>query len=121
MSTFDHAAHVRLALDYLTDAGSLDAATERMASTLRAKAAAAGAPEKYHHTVTVFWMRMIARLLDRNLPHAFYSPERLASDAARHGWIEPDRRPLYDDTFTSPPDHRSARPSRDASDRAVPR
>ena len=94
MSAFDHAAHVRLALDCLADSPSIDAATDRMAAALRGKAAAAGHPEKYHHTVTVFWMRMIARLLDKDLPLAYYSAERLASDAARRGWLEPDRQTL---------------------------
>src|SRR5262249_36526005 len=76
------------------EADSLDAAIDRMAAVLRTKAGDAGAPEKYHHTVTVFWMRVIARLLDKDLPLAYYSAERLASDAARLGWVQPDLQPL---------------------------
>jgi hypothetical protein len=92
--TFDHLAHVRLALDCLAGAPSLDEATDRMAEALRGKAAAAGHPEKYHHTVTVFWMRQVAALLDKDLPLEYYTRERLFSDDARRGWVEPDRRRL---------------------------
>lgn len=91
---FDHAAHVRLALDCLTDSPSLEAATARMAATIRQKAEAAGRPGKYHHTLTVFWMRMAAALLDKDLPRTYYSAELLESDRARLEWIEPDKRPL---------------------------
>jgi hypothetical protein len=91
---FDHLAHVRLALDCLAETPSLAAATDRMVEALRGKAAAAGHPEKYHHTVTVFWMRQVAALLDKDLPLDYYTRERLFSDDARHGWIEPDVRPL---------------------------
>jgi hypothetical protein len=94
VASVDHAAHLRLALDLLAESPSTEAATERIAAILREKAAAAGHPEKYHHTLTVFWMRMVAQLLDKDLPLAYYSANRLAGDAARTGWIEPDRRPL---------------------------
>jgi hypothetical protein len=90
MPPFDHAAHLRLALDYLAAAPSLETATARMAETLQGKAAAAGHPEKYHHTVTVFWMRQVAALLNKELPLEYYSRERLQSDEAREGWVEPD-------------------------------
>ena len=87
---FHHSAHLRLALAYLDECGSVEEATERMAESLQRFAAAAGKPGKYHHTITVFWLRMLARLLDKDLPASYYSPERLWSDAARRGWIEPD-------------------------------
>ena len=89
---FRHASHLRLALAYLDECGSVDEATDRMAAALRTFAARAGKPEKYHHTITVFWMRMLARLLDKELPLAYYSRERLSSDEARRDWIEPDVR-----------------------------
>jgi hypothetical protein len=96
VSSFDHGAHLRLALERLCDAESPEAATARMVETLQGMARSAGHPEKYHHTLTLFWMRMLVRLLDKDLPLAYYSPERLFSDAARTGWIEPDRRQLDD-------------------------
>jgi len=89
-SEFHHADHLRLALAYLADSSSVDEAIARMAAALTTFAAAAGVPDKYHHTLTVFWMRMVARLLDKDLPLAYYSRERLFSDEARARWIEPD-------------------------------
>jgi hypothetical protein len=101
---FRHASHLRLALAYLEESSSADEAEARMASALRGFAAALGHPEKYHHTITLFWMRMVARLLDKNLPLTYYSRARLWSDAARTGWIEPDLRII--DGLT----HRSSNP-----------
>ena len=94
---FDHGAHLALALEYLRASASFDDAAARMEEALRVKASAAGVPEKYHHTVTLFWMRMIVRLMDKELPRSYYSSERLFSDAARLGWLEPDLKPLDDE------------------------
>ena len=91
---FHHTDHLHLALAYLRECATVDEATERMATTLRGLAAAAGHPEKYHHTLTVFWMRAVAALLDQNLPFEYYSRDRLFSDDARSRWVNPDRRPL---------------------------
>jgi hypothetical protein len=112
---FHHGSHLRLALAYLEESSSVDEAAERMASALRRFAASAGHPEKYHHTVTLFWMHMVARLLDKNLPLAYYSRERLWSDAARAGWLEPDLRSIDGTTPGSP------NPPCDASHRFVSR
>ena len=87
---FHHAAHVRLALAYLDESDTPDQAAERMAEALRRVATTLGHPEKYHHTITVFWVRMVARLLDKQLPLTYYSPERLWSEQARAGWLDPD-------------------------------
>ncbi len=112
---FHHAAHVRLALAYLEESTSVDEAVERMASSLKRFATALGHPEKYHHTITVFWIRLAARLLDKNLPLAYYSRERLWSDAARTGWLEPDLHTIDALTPGSPD------PSCDTSHRPVSR
>src|SRR5205823_2701614 len=99
---FHHESHLRVAWAYLREQSSVAEATDRMAASLRRFAASAGKLEKYHHTMTVFWVRALAaagssmrdrnaeevlraygRLLDKNLPLAFYSPERLFSDEAR--------------------------------------
>jgi hypothetical protein len=93
-AAFRHTSHLRLALAYLEASPSVETATERMASALQQFAAAAGKADKYHHTMTVFWMRLIARLLDRELPLLYYSRERLFSDEARRSWVEPDLRAL---------------------------
>src|SRR5262249_50382826 len=93
---FRHAMHLRLALAYLAQCGSTAEATERMAASLRRFATAAGKPEKYHHTLTVFWMRAVARLLDSALPLRYYSRDRLFADRARATWVEPDLQPMDD-------------------------
>ena len=91
---FHHADHLRLALAYLVSSASIDEATTRMAGGLRAFARAAGKEEKYHYTLTVAWVRLVARLLDQQLPLAYYTRDRLFSDEARARWVEPDRQPL---------------------------
>ena len=91
---FHHAEHLRLALAYLCESASVESAAERMAATLRAFAARAGHPEKYHHTLTLFWIHKVAQLLDKGLPAAYYSAARLSSPQARSQWVDPDRRPI---------------------------
>jgi len=91
---FHHADHVRLALAYLMDSASVDEAADRMAASLRAFACAAGQGDKYHHTLTVAWVRLVARLFDQKLPLAYYSHDRLFSVDARQRWVEPDMQAL---------------------------
>jgi hypothetical protein len=57
---FAHASHLRVAWVYLTESESVEAATERMAATLRKFAASVGKAEKYDHPMTVFWMQTVA-------------------------------------------------------------
>jgi hypothetical protein len=107
---FDHRAHVRVAWLYLRRYG-LEEAGDRMAAGIRRFAAAHGATGKYHETITQAWVRLVAasigdqrefadfvaanpELLDKELPNAYYSAERLWSDEARRAFVEPDRRPL---------------------------
>jgi hypothetical protein len=89
-ASFHHADHLRLALAYLADSDCFDKAAARMAVSLKRFAEAAGVSAKYHHTLTLFWMRAVAGLLDAELPLAYYSRERLFSAEARAGWVEPD-------------------------------
>jgi hypothetical protein len=106
---FDHRAHVRVAWVYLREGPSFDAALARMRAAIQAFAAAANAAQKYHETITVLWMRLLAdaalrvpqpcelvellercpELADKDLPLKYYSRERLFSDEARGRWIEP--------------------------------
>jgi len=86
---FHHADHLRVALVYLNESPSVEAAVGRMASTLRRFAASVGKAEKYSQPVTEFWMYQMAaaravlpfadaatlfraypRLLDKDLIHA---------------------------------------------------
>jgi hypothetical protein len=115
---FRHASHLRLALAYLDQSRSVEEAIGRMTVALQRFATRAGKPEKYHQTITIFWMRMVGRLLDKRLPLAYYSPERLSSDEARLTWVEPDLRPLEPHHDTSPG---SADPSGHAQNRPLSR
>jgi hypothetical protein len=110
---FGHVAHVRVAWVYLREADSIDEALARMRAAIRRFAAAAGASQKYHETITVLWMHLLEdvraqgasgeiadvlraypALADKDLPFQYYSRERLLGDEARVAWVEPDRRPL---------------------------
>ena len=109
---FGHVAHVRVAWVYLHEAASVEDALSTMRAVIQRFASAAGVPQKYHETITVFWMRLLANvralgaagelaevlrefpaLADKDLPLRYYSRERLFSDEARTGWVDPDRRP----------------------------
>jgi hypothetical protein len=126
---FHHSSHLRVAWVYLAECATTDEAATRMAATLRRFAAAVGHAEKYHHTMTVFWMRRLAiaraahpgasleamlthtpALLDKSLPLAYYSPGRLGSEEARASWLEPDLQPLDVGAITSGPADSSGDP-----------
>jgi hypothetical protein len=107
---FDHRAHMRLAWVYLREGPSIEAATDRIRQAIQRFAAAANASQKYHETITLLWMRLLAEaavdltgpceldallaqhpeLADKNLPLKYYTRERLFSDEARTRWISPD-------------------------------
>lgn len=108
---FSHTEHVRVAWWYLQHA-SLPEALPHFSTALQRFAAAKGAVGKYHETLTVAWMLILADRLSeaRELswtefaeanPDLFarpspvdllYRPETLASDRARRGFVMPDRR-----------------------------
>jgi hypothetical protein len=123
---FRHASHLHVAWVYLAESSSVQQAANKMRDTLRRFAAAAGKPQKYHETITLFWVHLLSRvraasggqhlkeivhanpqLLEKNFPLAYYSAERLFSNEARTSWVEPDLKPLsIDATATcssSPP------------------
>src|SRR5918993_297801 len=107
---FDHVAHLRVAWVYLREAGSADTALPRIREAIQRFAAAAGAAQKYHETITVVWMRLLEdaragvaqpcelaelvtqrpELADKNLPLKYYSREHLFSDQARQAYVPPD-------------------------------
>src|SRR5690554_2120610 len=109
---FTHAAHVRVAWCYLRR-HPLSEALARFSAALRCFAAVHGASGKYHETITVAYMLIIADRLAgreelswpafaaanpdllRSTPSvlaAWYSDELLASNRARRGFVMPDRR-----------------------------
>ena len=130
---FHHASHLHVAWVYLDESSSVQQAADKMRDTLRRFAAAAGKPEKYHETITLFWVHLLAyaassgesleeilhansQLLEKNFPLTYYSSERLFSDEARISWVEPDLKPLsIDATATSSPS-----PPRDTPNRPLP-
>src|SRR3954469_24267570 len=61
---FHHREHLRLAWTYLCECPSTAMACERMRAAIRAFAKAAGHPGKYHETLTVFWVRLLAEARD---------------------------------------------------------
>ena len=123
---FHHVSHLHVAWVYLAESSSVQQAANKMRDSLRRFAGAAGKPQKYHETITLFWVHLLSRahavsggerleeivhanpqLLEKNFPLAYYSAERLFSDEARTSWVEPDLKPLsIDATATcssSPP------------------
>ena len=132
---FHHASHLHVAWVYLTESSSVQLAARRMRNTLRRFAAAAGKPEKYHETITLFWVHLLSRahaassaerledivhanpqLLEKNFPLVYYSPERLFSNEARTSWVEPDLKLLSIDAFATC----SSSSPRDAPNRSLP-
>lgn len=136
---FHHREHLRLASAYLQESSSIDEACDRMRAAIRDFAAKAGHPGKYHETMTIFWVRLLAAvrarvggapeldavlpahpfLLDKHLPLAFYTRGRLFSDDARLAWQSPDLQPLGlhassahpRDSSSDPPDRPLSRPA----------
>ena len=131
---FHHSSHLHIAWVYLAESSSVQQAARKMRNTLRRFTASAGKPEKYHETITLFWLHLLSRahaasraerledivhanpqLLEKNFPLAYYSTERLFSDEARTSWVEPDLKLLSIDAFATCP----SSPPRDAPNRSV--
>ena len=108
---FPHAAHVRVGWYYLQHHPMLDALV-RFSEALRRFATAKGKPDRYHETITVAYLLLIAERLagarglswpgfaERNadllawnpsILSRYYSDETLWSDRARAVFIMPDR------------------------------
>jgi hypothetical protein len=109
---FGHREHLELAWTYLErypPAG----AKQAMAAAIRYLAHEHGAAAKYHHTMTLAWVHLVAvhrqrspakgfdefiarnpQLLSNQLLDEHYSPRLLWSESARGGWTEPDLRGL---------------------------
>jgi hypothetical protein len=108
---FTHVSHVRVAWWYLRHA-PLPVALDRFIAALRRYAASRGAADKYHHTVTIAYMLLIAERLD-NAAHlswsefaernpdllartpsilsTYYTDAVLSSERARRSFVMPDR------------------------------
>jgi hypothetical protein len=109
---FHHREHIRVAWLYLNSSDATRAA-ERMASGILRFANHQGETQKYHHTITLAWVRLVAAALvetpestfeqfiaahpelgGKELLASYYSKELLETAAARESWVEPDVQPL---------------------------
>jgi hypothetical protein len=109
---FGHREHLELAWTYL-ERYPLAAAKQAMAAAIRYLAREHEQAAKYHQTMTLAWVHLVAvhrqrspadgfdefiarnpQLLSRQLLDEHYSPQLLWSESARAGWIEPDLRGL---------------------------
>jgi len=109
---FGHRNHLALGWTYLQ---MTDQATAEgwMRSAIRRVASMHGRPEKYHETLMIAWMRLVAHhvrmrkqtsfdefiahnagLLDRRLPGNHYSRDLLQGTTARTTWVDPDLSPF---------------------------
>jgi len=107
---FHHRDHLRLAWIQIRRLG-VDRAAQAVAGAIRQFASRHGHADRYHETMTRFWVRAVGlginrhptlafedllaaepHLLDKTLPYRHWSRERLASDEARGQWVEPDTR-----------------------------
>jgi hypothetical protein len=110
---FRHRGHLRLAWLVLSR-HPRDEAEQIVANEIRQFAVANGASNRYHDTLTRFWVRLLSHamehapeartidellsmfplLLDKSLPYRHWRGETFNSDPARTGWVEPDLSPL---------------------------
>ena len=106
---FGHREHINLAWLAVRRYGMPEAA-DKVCAWLRQLAAYERAPQKYHHTMSRAWVRLVAHhtttepfdqlitdhpaLLDKRLLSRHYSARLLASAEARSRWAEPDLSPL---------------------------
>ncbi|MEZ0067805.1 hypothetical protein ABIA32_003821 [Streptacidiphilus sp. MAP12-20] len=109
---FGHRQHIHLTWLAVSRLGPA-AALELVDTGIRQAAQAAGAPGKYHATMTRAWLELVAHhaaaqptadfegfllaapeLLDKDLLSRFYSAELLAGPTARASWVAPDLAPL---------------------------
>ncbi|MBE9549158.1 MAG: hypothetical protein IMF09_07085 [Proteobacteria bacterium] len=114
-NSFTHSKHIRLAWFYLNRWDGNEA-IERFTNDLQEYLRQLGADNKYHHTISVALLQLIASHfpgLDdpqdwlefkqdakplftdaRQLMQRYYSDEQLNSTTARNHWVEADIKPL---------------------------
>lgn len=108
---FGHREHVHLTWLAVRRYG-VPAAIRLVSDGIRRTARYAGAPQKYHATVSRAWVELVGyhamsdddgfdafagrypALLDKRLLIRHYRPATLASSQARAGWVEPDISPF---------------------------
>jgi hypothetical protein len=109
---FGHESHLRFAWALLDEATNVETAEDVANLTIRHVAEVGGNPGKYNYTVTIFWIRVLAHVREKNegvstLDEAFeawpdlrdpHLPDRHWSDVnsveAKQHWVEPDLVPM---------------------------
>jgi hypothetical protein len=124
---FGHREHVYLTWLAVRHAG-VAAAVRLVSDGIQRTARYAGAPQKYHATVSRAWVELVGHhaaehgeddftafvghcpaLLDKRLLTRFYRSATLASPQARTGWVEPDLAPFpWQDTARRKPPEQGA-------------
>ncbi|HVF26618.1 MAG TPA: hypothetical protein VM943_00160 [Pyrinomonadaceae bacterium] len=110
-AAFDHRAHLIVAVWYLRRSTSIEEAAEQLRAGLLRFLNNLRDPAAYNETITLFWLKRLRSFLDAQNTSApldaltnsalercgdpllifyYYSKERLASDDAKAGWLEPD-------------------------------
>ncbi|MEV0587444.1 hypothetical protein [Nonomuraea sp. NPDC050310] len=107
---FGHREHVHLTWLAVRRCGT-EAAVGLVSDGIRQTARYAGAPQKYHATMSRAWVELVGyhvaegeefaefvgrnpALLDKRLLGRFYRSTTLAAPRARSGWVEPDLAPF---------------------------
>lgn len=113
LTELSHRSHIRMAWLILREDGR-DLGTPRILDGLKRLTVALNAVDKFHHTMTIFWIHVVDQALRRTpevdeldaflarnphllrsgLPFDFYGKDRLMADDARRAWIAPDLKPL---------------------------
>lgn len=108
-ASFHHRDHLRLAWCLIRRSG-VETATSTITDGIRRFATLHGQAGKYHETLTLFWVRIVAHLidarpdittfdrflaafpqvLDKDLPYHHWRRDTMQSSAARARWVEPD-------------------------------
>jgi len=116
---FGHRQHIHLTWLAVRSCGT-PSAIVLVSEGIQRTARYAGAPQKYHATVSRAWVELVGHhveahpdadfdafaeqnvaLLDKRLLTRFYSSAALAAEPARHGWVEPDLVPFPWQRFAS--------------------
>lgn len=111
-TAFGHREHLEFAWAVLDEADDVADAERVICLTIRHAATAAGNPDKFHLTMTLFWVRLLERARQSNpgmsaLEDALAEFPELAdpklheqhwsdidAGGGRSHWVEPDLRPL---------------------------
>ena len=112
---FKHSSHLTVAVWYLLHSTPDEALQKMRAGLLRFLEHHGVGREKYHETLTVFWIKLVRsvineagdptnplettntvleRLADHRVVFEYYSEAVLSSDEARSSWVEPDLKNL---------------------------